>query len=134
MMSEFSSEEAKACGLGSAKCGTKHYIMQRVTAIALLPLSMWFVVSTILLLQSPLYRIPPFVMSPVNLIASILFIMAFLYHGALGMQTIIEDYVHCKAMKYSLLMGIYFLCIISAVAGICSIFGMHMFFIIKTAG
>jgi len=131
-MSEFNSGASKV--QSSAKCGTKHHIMQRITAIALLPLTMWFVVSAILLLQAPLYRIPAFAMSPFNLIASILFIAAFLYHGALGMQSVIEDYVHCKAIKRTLLVSLYFLCIVSVVAGVCSVFGMHIFFIIKMAG
>lgn len=133
-MNHFRSEIAQAKGLGSAKSGTQHYIMQRVTAIALLPLTIWFVISAIMLIQAPLYRIPTFATSPLNLIATILFIAAFLYHGILGIKTIIEDYVHCKAMKYTLLLAVYFLTITSLVAGICSVFGMHMFFIIKMAG
>lgn len=133
-MTDFRSEISKAKGSGSAKSGLKHYIMQRVTAIALIPLCMWFVVSAILLMQAPIDRIPEFVVSPMNLFAIILFIIVSLYHGALGMQVVIEDYVHCKAMKYSLIIGVYFLCIVSAIAGTCSAFGMHMFFIIKLIG
>lgn len=131
---EFRSQLGKAKGLGSTKSGTKQYIMQRVTAIALLPLTTWFVISLISMLHAKDTEMSWFITSPFNLTASILFILAFLYHGFLGLKVIIEDYIHCKLLKYSTLIGLYFLCFISLVAGIVTIVGMHIVLIVKLFG
>ena len=108
--------------------GTGHYIKQRVTAIALIPLTIWFVISVIMILQSPALEIPQFIVSPFNLVVTILFILAFLYHGTLGMQTIIEDYIHCKLLKQMPLISLLFVSIISGVAGCVAIFYLHIVF------
>jgi succinate dehydrogenase / fumarate reductase membrane anchor subunit len=123
---QYRSDIAKVKGLGSAKSGTKHYIMQRITALALLPLAMWFVVSFIVLLQTPVYLVPAFVSSMTNVIALTLFILLLLYHGALGMRVVIEDYIHSIPIKYGLLMALYSLCVISMVAAIWAIFSYRI--------
>lgn len=111
--------------------GTKAHIGQRVSAIALIPLTMWLVISSIVLSQNHAQSsVTSFITSPFNLCAGVLLIIAFLYHGTLGMKIVIEDYVHCKAIKHLLLMILYFISIGSAIAGVCSILITHILFFI----
>ena len=84
----------RAAGLGSAKSGMHHWLAQRLTAVALVPLILWFLVSAVLLYNRPFADAIQYVSNPFNAIAGILFIAAGFYHSALGIQVIIEDYVH----------------------------------------
>ena len=94
-----------ARGLGSAKDGTHHWIMMRLTSILLLPLSIYFICNA-------RYFLPPVdeyvnlitqISDPVMSLCLVLFILAGFYHAALGVQTIIEDYVHGEGVKITLL-------------------------------
>jgi len=100
----------KVRGLGSAKDGTEHFWMQRVTAVALVPLTVWFLcflVSTIgqehataiLQLKKPLVAIP-----------MLLLLLTGFYHLKLGLQVVIEDYVSAPAMKFAALLLNTFAC------------------------
>lgn len=111
--------------------GTKVHVWQRVSAIALIPLSMWLVISSIVITQDHTQSsVTSFITSPFNLCAGIVFIITFLYHGTLGMKVMIEDYVHCTAMKHMLLIMLYSISIVSAIAGISSILITHILFFI----
>lgn len=116
-----------ARGLGSAKGGTKHWWWQRLTAIALVPLSMWFVVS---LLQAALfpepYMVAEWLTSPLVAIALALLVIALFWHASLGVQVIIEDYCKTPPMKFTLLILNSFLCFGFAVISLLSIFRLHM--------
>jgi len=90
-------------GLGAAHRGTEHFISQRVTALALVPLSIWFVVSVLSLIGADRADVLAFFASPVNAVAMAVFIIAGLAHMALGLQVVIEDYVHGEAGKVTLL-------------------------------
>lgn len=94
-------------GLGSAKEGTSHWWLQRVTALALLPLGLWFVFSLALLIGqggSDYLSIIDWIARPFNALALILLVAASCYHSALGVQVVIEDYVH-GATKVLALIG-----------------------------
>ncbi len=119
---------AKVKHLGSAKSGTHHFVHQRVTALFMIPLLMWFVISSITFVVMPKDLVPDFVMSPINIVASVLFVGNFLYHGALGMRVIIEDYIHCKWMQNALLIGLNLFCIVTFVAGVISLLSIHFTF------
>ncbi len=85
--------------------GTEHFVGQRVSAIALMFLAPWFLLSTALTMNAPSYRAAiDFVTSPVNAVGLILLIVAALYHMRLGMQAIVEDYIHKAAAKVLLLL------------------------------
>jgi succinate dehydrogenase / fumarate reductase membrane anchor subunit len=89
----------RVTGLGSAKEGVSHWWSQRLTSVALLFLGMWFVVA--------LLRIPGFthdvvvawIASPVNSVLLLLLIGTLVYHSQLGVQVVVEDYVHHHGLK-----------------------------------
>ena len=81
-------------GLGSAKEGVGHWWRQRLTAIALIPLSLWFVASLVFLSDTDHATAVHWLGSPVTLGLMVLFLAATFYHAALGLQVVIEDYQH----------------------------------------
>ncbi len=110
----------------SSKTGAKHYIMQRVSALALIPLIIWLAASFVGILQDPQNYLPTFFAYPFNAIMSILLISTSLYHGSLGMKVIFEDYVANKMAAYLLIVTIHFISIATAVAGIVAILRLHL--------
>lgn len=92
-------------GLGSAKDGTHHWWMQRLSAIALIPLSIWFAGSVLVLTGMHPISILQWMQQPFNAIFITLFAITGLYHGTIGMQVVIEDYVHNEASKFTLLIA-----------------------------
>jgi succinate dehydrogenase / fumarate reductase membrane anchor subunit len=94
-------------GLGSAKEGVEHFFNQRLTALALIPLTMWFVMSMVGLIGADYARVKTFfATSPGNITMMILFIAVTFYHLVLGVQVVIEDYVHTESTKMASLIGI----------------------------
>lgn len=110
----------------STKTGSHHFIMQRVSALALLPLIIWLVFSFVRILQDPTGYLPVFFAYPFNAIMAILLLSASLYHGSLGMRVIIEDYVSCKMSMHLLIVLVHFISFATAVAGIVSILRLHL--------
>ncbi|MCF6188922.1 MAG: succinate dehydrogenase, hydrophobic membrane anchor protein [Cocleimonas sp.] len=84
---------SRAKGLGSAKAGTEHYMMQGVLALALVPLVIWLCLSLAFLPNANYTSIVSWLNSPLNAVLLVVTLMAGFYHGALGLQTIIEDYI-----------------------------------------
>jgi succinate dehydrogenase / fumarate reductase membrane anchor subunit len=95
---------SRATGLGSAKSGTGHFWRQRMSAVALIPLSVWFAMSSVSLVGSNLAEVLVFLGEPVNAILTFLFLFAALYHMTLGVQVVIEDYIHGERTKLLFLM------------------------------
>jgi len=94
----------RARGLGSAKTGTDHWWMQRVTALALIPLVIWFVVSMVIVTGADHETALAFIGSPINAVLLTLLIIATFYHGQLGLQVVIEDYIHSKWLEVALIL------------------------------
>lgn len=108
--------------ISKSSSGVHHYIAQRVTAIALIPLSIWFVIFAINLSKATsINDVSHVLASPLSVTAALLFIAMFLYHGFLGLQVVVEDYVHCPVMKRCILLGLLFISVTSVVAGLVSI-------------
>ena len=112
------SELGRVRGLGSAKEGVRHWWAQRVTAIALIPLSLWFVAGLVFLIDVDRATAIQWLGSPVTLGLMSLFLIALTYHAVLGLQVVIEDYVHSHAAKLALLLIIQFAGFVLAAAGI----------------
>ena len=108
-------------GLGSAKEGVGHWWRQRLTAIALIPLSLWFVASLVFLSDTDHATAVHWLGSPVTLGLMVLFLAATFYHAALGLQVVIEDYVSRHACRTALIVLTQFACFALATAGVVSL-------------
>ena len=93
------SDLGRVRGLGSAKEGTSHWWMQRVTAVGLVPLTLWFAWSVASLSGTDQAGFAGWLSKMHNLTLFILFVGALFYHMKLGLQVVIEDYVHDEKMK-----------------------------------
>ena len=91
----------RARGLGAAKSGTAHWWAQRVTAIALVPLVLWFVAAVIGLSHQPRGSVLRWASNPINAALLLAMLVAMLHHMQLGLQVVIEDYVRNARMRLS---------------------------------
>lgn len=105
----------RARGLGSAKEGAGHWIAQRVTAIVLIPLALWFAVSVIGLSHADYPTFKAWMGKPGNASLLLLTMLTVMYHAVLGLQVVIEDYVHCECKKLAALVGSKLICAFLAV-------------------
>ena len=101
-----------ARGLGSAKEGVHHWWMQRMTAVALVPLTLWFVASLLCVIQADYAAMTEWVGRPVNTVLLVLFLFTAFYHAMLGLQVVIEDYVHGEGAKIVSLLVMKFLLVL----------------------
>jgi succinate dehydrogenase membrane anchor subunit len=108
-------------GHGSARSGTGHFWWQRLTAVALFPLTVSVLVIIFSLLGRNHAAVIQILGSPLVAIIMLLFIGASAYHMKLGMQVIIEDYVHSEVPKLVLLMGNVFFAIAIGMAAVYAV-------------
>ena len=108
---------ARAIGLGSAKEGGEHWWAERVSAVALVPLTLWFVASIIAHTGSDYVTFVAWLRTPLATILMILLLIALFHHTALGLQVVIEDYVHSGA-KFAAAITVRLGCFAVAAAGI----------------
>jgi succinate dehydrogenase / fumarate reductase membrane anchor subunit len=111
----------RAIGLGSAKEGAEHWWSQRLTAIALVPLSLWFVASLISLAGADYVAFTDWVASPLVSVLLILTIGTTFWHALLGTQVVIEDYVHGEGAKLALLVLLRFACFALGLAAVFAV-------------
>jgi succinate dehydrogenase / fumarate reductase membrane anchor subunit len=112
---------ARARGLGSAKSGTGHFWWQRVTAIVLAILVPWLVGTLVSLVGADAFTVQAAIAKPWNAILLAVFVLALFWHAKLGMQVVIEDYVHARAAELTLLVLNALLCTLGALASLCAI-------------
>ena len=110
----------KVLGLGSAKEGTGHWWAQRTTAVALVPLTLWFAISLLNLDGSSYAVITSWIADPLHSILLILLMISLIYHSILGLQVVIEDYVH-GAARIAALVAVQLGHVILLVAGIYAV-------------
>ena len=97
---------SRARGLGSAKDGTHHWWMHRLTGVALVPLTLWFVVSMIFRAAEDQAAVSAWLASPLNAVLMLLLIVATFHHMQLGLQVVVEDYIHGEAVKLACMVGL----------------------------
>lgn len=90
---------SQARGLGSAKEGVGHWWVQRLTALALIPLTLWFVVSVARFPLLDHATLVAWIKAPLVAVALVLFFLSMIHHAALGVQVVIEDYVGSEGVK-----------------------------------
>jgi succinate dehydrogenase membrane anchor subunit len=113
----------RAIGLGSAREGVQHWWAQRLTAAALVPLAVWFVVEVVALAGAGADRaaLIAWLRQPVAAAAWVLLLLATFYHAALGVQVVIEDYVERDGLRLALVILTWLGAVLLAVLGIVSI-------------
>jgi succinate dehydrogenase / fumarate reductase, membrane anchor subunit len=111
----------KVLGRGSAGDGTTHWWVQRVTAIALIPLSLWFVISILGMSLHHYAAMVAWLGRPWVAVLTILLVISLAWHSWLGVQVVIEDYVHAKVPKTVTLLLSTFLHFAAAVAAVFAV-------------
>ena len=110
----------RAAGLGSAKSGVGSWWRERVTAVALVPLTIWFTAALVMHMGGDYATAIAWLRTPLAAMAMVLLLIALFWHMALGLQVVIEDYVH-SWMKFPALIAMRFGCFALAVAGITAV-------------
>ena len=105
-------------GLGSARHGGEHWLKQRLTAIGNILLTIWFVVSLLLMPNFEHATLAQWLAQPVVAVPMILMIANIFWHARLGLQVLIEDYVHDEGLKFATMALLNFYVVASAVFGI----------------
>lgn len=93
----------KVRGLGSAHHGAHHWLVARTTAISNLLLMTWFIVSLLMLSDYSFETVTGWLSQPLAAVPMILLIISVFYHARLGLQVVIEDYIHESGSKFALL-------------------------------
>jgi succinate dehydrogenase / fumarate reductase membrane anchor subunit len=96
----------RARGLGSSKSGFHHWWIQRLTSIALVPLTLWFVFSLVSFSGAPYAEVRAWAASPVNATLLLAVIVTTFHHMHLGVQTVAEDYIHTDAIRLTVVLGV----------------------------
>lgn len=121
MNSDLRTPLARARGLGSAREGVHHWWAQRLTAIALIPLVVWFAISLVMMSGADYGAVRAWIGSPMVMVLLILTIAIGLHHGQLGLQVVIEDYVHGDGSKLALIVAVRFIAVLFGLAAVVAI-------------
>jgi succinate dehydrogenase / fumarate reductase membrane anchor subunit len=121
MTRQMRSPLGRVLGLGSAKEGVEHWWRQRTTALLLVPLTLWFVIAVVGLVGADRAAMIAWMHNPMAAVLMILLIAASFYHAALGLQVVIEDYVHGEAAKLITLMVMRLLCLLFVLRGVLAV-------------
>ena len=111
----------RARGLGSAQFGVSHWWTQRVTAAALIVLALWFMVLVLGLLHADYASARAAVAKPWNAVLLIAFVITVFWHAVLGLQVVIEDYVHTRWLEVASLVLIKFIAVLAALTGVLAV-------------
>ena len=121
MNSDLRTPLARARGLGSAREGVHHWWAQRLTAIALIPLVVWFAISLVMMSGADYGAVRAWIGSPVVMVLLILTIAIGLHHGQLGLQVVIEDYMHGDGSKLALIVAVRFIAVLFGLAAVVAV-------------
>ena len=119
--SQMRSPLGRAIGLGSAKEGVDHWWAERITALALVPLTLWFVVAVVELAGADRAAFVDWVRHPVPAVLLVLLLIATFYHNALGLQVVIEDYIENEALRFGLIIIMKLVSVVLTVLGIFAV-------------
>lgn len=117
---------SRVTGAGSAKAGTEHWWAERVSSVALLPLTAWFVYSLLTLPILDYQTVKTWIATPLASLLAVLLVAATTYHSWLGVQVVVEDYVHATGTRVVTLLLLRFLHVLVGGAAIFAI--LHVAF------
>lgn len=120
-MNDYRTPLKRAQGLGSAKDGTGHFIWQRVTAVATGLSALWLLGMVLTLRSADYAYMHGLVADPVNASVLIAFLLGMFWHAKLGLQVIVEDYVHTPLSAAVAQLAIIFICALAAIASVLAV-------------
>ena len=112
-------------GLGSSGDGSHHWWIQRLTAVALIPLGIWFIFAVLSFVGTDYAQFKAWAGHHGNALMLILFIITAFHHAQLGMQVVIEDYIHGEAVKITSILLIKFVSFMFAVSCILAVLRLY---------
>lgn len=113
-------------GLGSAKEGLHHWWSQRLTAIALVPLSLWFIYSLVVVTGADYASAIAWLGNSLNAVLMLMFIFALYFHASLGVQVVIEDYIESEWQKITCLILVKFLAWLAGLSAAISVLKVYL--------
>ncbi|MCX4084450.1 succinate dehydrogenase, hydrophobic membrane anchor protein [Rickettsia hoogstraalii] len=122
MVYDFKAEIVKAKNSGSAKSGSHHWLLQRVTGIILALCSIWLIYFTLTNKNNDINIIMWELKKPFNVVALLITVAISLYHAMLGMRVVIEDYVSCHKLRNILIIIVQLFCIVTITAFVVAMF------------
>lgn len=118
---QFRTPLSRARGLGAARHGVGHFITERVSGLALAPLSAWGVFAALKLIGADQHTVAAWIGQPLNAVLIGLLLIAALIHLSNAVQVVIEDYIHGFTSKSALVIGNLFVCVLAGAVGVFSI-------------
>lgn len=115
-----------ARGWGSSRSGVHHWWLQRVSAIALIPLSIWFLFLMGDLVHASYPMVRGAIAQPVHAVLLMVLSVCLFWHGALGLQVIIEDYVHTRWLELTLQIALRFGAVLGALACVLAVLAIWL--------
>ncbi|KJV81469.1 succinate dehydrogenase, hydrophobic membrane anchor protein [Rickettsia hoogstraalii str. RCCE3] len=122
MVYDFKAEIVKAKNSGSAKSGSHHWLLQRVTGIILALCSIWLIYFSLTNKNNDINIIMWELKKPFNVVALLITVAISLYHAMLGMRVVIEDYVSCHKLRNILIIIVQLFCIVTITAFVVAMF------------
>ena len=120
-MSKFRTPLKNVRGLGAAKTGTEHFVHQRLTATALVFLTVWFLVFVLSLVGSDYAAATEAVSKPWNAVLLVGFLVAMFWHAQLGLQVVLEDYIHNSLLALALQTTVKFIAVLGAIVSVFAV-------------
>lgn len=125
-MAVMRSQLGRARGLGAAKAGAGHWWAERVTALALVPLTLWFICSALRLVGASHDAVLAWLANPFVIVGLIALLIATFHHMQIGLQAVVDDYVPVESARLALLLLIKAVCFVFALAGIIAVLKMGL--------
>jgi succinate dehydrogenase / fumarate reductase membrane anchor subunit len=122
---EMRSTLGRVRGLGSSGDGSHHWWIQRLTAVALIPLGIWFIFAALSLVGADYAQFKAWTGHHGNALLLVLFIITAFHHAQLGMQVVIEDYIHGEAVKITSILLVKFVSFMFAVSCILAVLRLY---------
>jgi succinate dehydrogenase / fumarate reductase, membrane anchor subunit len=111
----------RVLGTGAARSGVHHWWLQRLTSVALVPLSIWFVVSLLALPSLDHATVRAWIAQSWTALLLVLFVLVATWHSQLGVRVVVEDYVHAAGLKTLTLVGVTFTHVLIGAAGVFAV-------------
>ena len=121
------SQLGRVRGLGAAKSGTGHWWAERLTSVALVPLTIWFVIAVLGHLDASQAQMAAWLAQPVNTVLMLCLVVATFHHLQLGLQVVIEDYIHDEPVRVASLLAVKGVSVLLALACIVAVLKLAMF-------